>query len=203
MCGRGIELKFGRDNLARMERRGIPFFRHDDPRDPENYVFKGVSPRGRPVWLYRDVERSDIRIAIGKAQSNHLGCGGRTLILPGVVSDETIAGEPLQLRHVPGHPLWRDGRPASTRRCCGKARRRRSRCCPLRATICHAAIRVPARQSAARPREREGTMRDDLTHWRIDYVEESLAMFAVCAILLLLTAGGIGALALVDRLAGL
>lgn len=46
-------------------------------------------------------------------------------------------------------------------------------------------------------------MRDELTHWRIDYVEESLALFAVCAILTLLTAAGVGGLVLAGRLGGL
>lgn len=91
MSPRDIELKLGRENLSRMERLGIPFFQNDDPRNPDNYVFKGVSSRGTPVWLHREVDRSDVKIAIGQAQSNHWGYGGGgKLILPGVVADETI-----------------------------------------------------------------------------------------------------------------
>jgi nickel-dependent lactate racemase len=85
-----IEQKLGRDNLARMERLGIPFFQNE-PRNAEAYTFVGVSSRGTPVWLHREVARCDLKITIGQAQSNHWGAGGGgKLILPGVVSDETI-----------------------------------------------------------------------------------------------------------------
>ena len=85
-----IEQKVGRENLARMERLGIPFFQNE-PRNPEQYTYVGVSSRGTPVWLHNEVARSDVKITIGQAQANHWGYGGGgKLILPGVVSDETI-----------------------------------------------------------------------------------------------------------------
>ena len=91
MSERDTELKIGKDNLARMEKLGIPFFQNDDPRNPDMYTFKGVTSRGTPVWLHNEVEKSDVKISIGQAQSNHWGYGGGgKLILPGVVSDETI-----------------------------------------------------------------------------------------------------------------
>lgn len=91
MSERDTELKIGKDNLARMERMGIPFFQNDDPRNPELYTFKGVTSRGTPVWLNNEVEKSEVKISMGQAQSNHWGYGGGgKLILPGVVSDETI-----------------------------------------------------------------------------------------------------------------
>src|SRR3954471_16655269 len=40
-----IEQKLGRDNLARMERLGIPFMQND-PRNAEVYEYVGVSSRG-------------------------------------------------------------------------------------------------------------------------------------------------------------
>ena len=85
-----IEQKVGRANLDRMERLGIPFFQND-PRNAESYTFVGVSSRGTPVWLHKEVAGASVKITIGQAQSNHWGAGGGgKLILPGVVSDETI-----------------------------------------------------------------------------------------------------------------
>ena len=54
-------------------------------------TYVGVSSRGTPVWLHKEVARCDVKLTIGQAQSNHWGAGGGgKLILPGVVSDETI-----------------------------------------------------------------------------------------------------------------
>lgn len=90
MSDSDIEQKIGRDNLARMERLGIPFLQNE-PRNADAYTYVGVSSRGTPVWLHREVARRDVSITIGQAQSNHWGAGGGgKLILPGVVSDETI-----------------------------------------------------------------------------------------------------------------
>ena len=85
-----IPQKIGADNLARMDRLGVEFHQND-PRNADNYVYVGVSSRGTPVWLHKEVAACDIKITIGQAQSNHWGAGGGgKLILPGVVSDETI-----------------------------------------------------------------------------------------------------------------
>ena len=85
-----IEQKIGRENLDRMERLGIPFHQND-PRNADAYTYVGVSSRGTPVWLMTAVAECDLKITIGQAQSNHWGAGGGgKLILPGVVSDETI-----------------------------------------------------------------------------------------------------------------
>jgi nickel-dependent lactate racemase len=90
MSDSDIEQKVGRDNLDRMERLGIPFFQNE-PRNAEMYTYVGVSSRGTPVWLHNEVARSDLKLSIGQAQANHWGAGGGgKLILPGVVSDETI-----------------------------------------------------------------------------------------------------------------
>lgn len=84
------EKKIGRENLARMERLGIPFFQND-PRNEEMYTFIGMSSRGTPIWLHKEAAKSDVKISLGQAQSNHWGYGGGgKLILPGIVSDETI-----------------------------------------------------------------------------------------------------------------
>ncbi len=90
MSDSDIEQKIGRENLARMERLGIPFLQNE-PRNPDAYSYVGVSSRGTPVWLHTEVARREVTITIGQAQSNHWGAGGGgKLILPGVVSDETI-----------------------------------------------------------------------------------------------------------------
>jgi nickel-dependent lactate racemase len=85
-----IEQKLGRENLARMERMGIEFFQNE-PRNAEMYSYVGVTSRGTPLWLHKEVAACDVKLTIGQAQSNHWGAGGGgKLILPGVVSDETI-----------------------------------------------------------------------------------------------------------------
>jgi len=85
-----IEMKLGRENLDRLERLGIPFFQNE-PRNAEAYTFVGVSPRGTPVWLHKEVAKREVKLTIGQAQANHWGAGGGgKLILPGVVSDETV-----------------------------------------------------------------------------------------------------------------
>jgi nickel-dependent lactate racemase len=90
MSDSDIEQKLGRDNLARMDQLGIEFHQND-PRNADNYEYVGVSSRGTPVWLHKEVAACDVKISIGQAQSNHWGAGGGgKLILPGVVSDETI-----------------------------------------------------------------------------------------------------------------
>ena len=90
MSDSDIDQKIGKDNLARMERLGIEFHQND-PRNADNYEYVGVSSRGTPVWLHKEVAACDVKVTIGQAQSNHWGAGGGgKLILPGVVSDETI-----------------------------------------------------------------------------------------------------------------
>jgi nickel-dependent lactate racemase len=90
MSDSDIEQKIGRENLDRMERLGIELHQND-PRNPDLYTYVGVSSRGTPVWLHNEVAACDVKITIGQAQSNHWGAGGGgKLILPGVVSDETI-----------------------------------------------------------------------------------------------------------------
>ncbi|MEX0850717.1 MAG: lactate racemase domain-containing protein [Gaiellaceae bacterium] len=90
MSDSDIGQKIGMDNLARMEKLGISFHQND-PRNADEYEYVGVSSRGTPVWLHKEVAACDVKISIGQAQSNHWGAGGGgKLILPGVVSDETI-----------------------------------------------------------------------------------------------------------------
>jgi lactate racemase len=84
------EQKVGRENLARMETNGWSFSQND-PQNPDAYTYVGVSSGGTPVWLLTEVASADLKITIGQAQANHWGAGGGgKLILPGVVSDETV-----------------------------------------------------------------------------------------------------------------
>ena len=84
------EQKLGQENLARMARLGIAFHQNE-PRDQDKYSWVGMTSRGTPVWLHKEVAGSDVTLSVGQAQSNHWGAGGGgKLILPGVVSDETI-----------------------------------------------------------------------------------------------------------------
>ena len=90
MSDSDIEQKLGRENLERMDRLGIEFHQNE-PRNAEAYEYVGVSSRGTPVWLHKQVAACDLKITIGHAQANHWGAGGGgKLILPGVVSDETV-----------------------------------------------------------------------------------------------------------------
>ena len=90
MSDSDIEQKLGRENLDRMARLGIEFHQNE-PRNADAYAYVGVSSRGTPVWLHREVAACDLKITIGHAQANHWGAGGGgKLILPGVCSDETI-----------------------------------------------------------------------------------------------------------------
>jgi nickel-dependent lactate racemase len=85
-----MEQKLGRANIERMERNGWSFTQND-PQNPDAYTFVGVSSGGTPVWLLNQVAGAEAKITIGQAQANHWGAGGGgKLILPGVVSDETV-----------------------------------------------------------------------------------------------------------------
>ena len=107
MSDSDIDQKIGKDNLARMERLGIEFHQND-PRNADNYEYVGVSSRGTPVWLHKEVAACDVKITIGQAQSNHWGAGGGgKLILPGVVSDETIESNHCAFVPVAADPLRR------------------------------------------------------------------------------------------------
>ena len=69
------EQKIGKENLARMERMGIPFFQND-PQNEALYTFIGVSSRGTPIWLHNEVAKRDLKITIGQAQSRGEGAPG-------------------------------------------------------------------------------------------------------------------------------
>ena len=60
-------------------------------RTPTRTRSSASPPGGTPVWLLNEVASAELKITIGQAQANHWGAGGGgKLILPGVVSDETV-----------------------------------------------------------------------------------------------------------------
>src|SRR5438034_7443249 len=66
MSDSDIEQKIGRENLSRMEGLGISFHQND-PRNADQYTYVGVSSRGTPVWLHKDVAACDVKFTIGQA----------------------------------------------------------------------------------------------------------------------------------------
>ena len=107
MSDSDIEQKIGKDNLARMERLGISFHQND-PRNADNYEYVGVSSRGTPVWLHKEVAACDVKVSIGQAQSNHWGAGGGGEAHPArsrLGRDDRV--EPLRVRPLAADTLRR------------------------------------------------------------------------------------------------
>ncbi|HWE89870.1 MAG TPA: lactate racemase domain-containing protein [Pseudonocardiaceae bacterium] len=85
-----IEQKVGRENLARMERLGIPLLQND-PLNYDAYTYLGITSRGTPAYVHKSVTENEVVLAIGQAQANHWGYGGGgKLVMPGVCADATI-----------------------------------------------------------------------------------------------------------------
>ncbi len=84
-----IEEKVGRKVVDRLGRERIF---NNEARKTEDYVFKGITPRGTPVWIHRVVATADVKIGIGLIQAEPFAGygGGGKIILPGVCSYETI-----------------------------------------------------------------------------------------------------------------
>lgn len=68
---------------------GLPVCSNDVSR-PEDYVFKGVSTRGIPVWVHRWVDEADVKITLGTTQATLWGYGGSGMVIPGTANNETI-----------------------------------------------------------------------------------------------------------------
>jgi nickel-dependent lactate racemase len=84
-----IEEKLGAKTVKRLGREKIF---NNEARKPENYVFKGITARGTPVWVHKVVASADVIIGIGLTQTEPFAGygGGGKIILPGVCSYETI-----------------------------------------------------------------------------------------------------------------
>lgn len=80
-----IKAKFGEELYS----YGLPVCSNDVSRH-DDYVFKGVSTRGIPVWVHRWVDEADVKITIGTTQATLWGYGGSGMVIPGTANNETI-----------------------------------------------------------------------------------------------------------------
>ena len=106
-----IEQKIGRDNLARLDRLGIPFHQNE-PRNAEAYSYVGVSSRGTPVWLLDRGRRVRPEDHDRPRAGEPLGRGRRRQAHPSrrrLGRDDRV--EPLRLRALAADALRRLRRP--------------------------------------------------------------------------------------------
>ena len=80
-----IEEKIGKEIVA----TGVPIICNDVSQE-DNYVFKGITKRGVPVFVLKEVDEADLVIAIATTQATLWGYGGSGMIVPGVTGNETI-----------------------------------------------------------------------------------------------------------------
>ncbi|MBE3572347.1 MAG: DUF2088 domain-containing protein [Moorella humiferrea] len=80
-----IEEKLGHDIVE----SGIEVYCNDVSK-PENYVFKGITSAGTPVWIHRKVAEADVILTVSTTQATLWGYGGSGMIIPAVSSNETI-----------------------------------------------------------------------------------------------------------------
>ncbi len=80
-----IEEKLGEEIVA----TGISVVCNDVSR-PENYVYRGITSRGVPVFLLKEVAEADVVISIATTQATLWGYGGSGMIIPAVCGNETI-----------------------------------------------------------------------------------------------------------------
>jgi len=62
----------------------------NDVSQPDNYVLKGITTRGVPVFVLKQVAEADVIIAIATTQATLWGYGGSGMIIPAVTGNETI-----------------------------------------------------------------------------------------------------------------
>ena len=62
----------------------------NDVNHVENYVLKGITTAGTPLWVHHKVTEADVVITIGTVQATLWGYGGSGMIIPAVASNETI-----------------------------------------------------------------------------------------------------------------
>ncbi len=80
-----IEEKIGKEIVA----TGIPITCNDVSRE-DNYVLKGITSRGVPVFVLKEVAEADVVVAIATTQATLWGYGGSGMIIPAVSGNETI-----------------------------------------------------------------------------------------------------------------
>ncbi len=62
----------------------------NDVSKPENYVFRGITSFGVPLYIHRKVAEADVIITLGTTQATLWGYGGSGMINPAVTSLDTI-----------------------------------------------------------------------------------------------------------------
>ncbi len=62
----------------------------NDVSQPDNYVFLGITTRGVPVFVLKQVAAADVKISIATTQATLWGYGGSGMIIPAVSGNETI-----------------------------------------------------------------------------------------------------------------
>ncbi|MDN5345151.1 MAG: lactate racemase, partial [Clostridia bacterium] len=67
----------------------------NDVSQADNYVFKGITTAGTPVWIHRKVAEADVILTVSTTQATLWGYGGSGMIIPAVASNETI-----EINHV-------------------------------------------------------------------------------------------------------
>jgi len=84
-----MEAKIGKKAIERIGKEKIL---NNEAKKRENYIFKGITSHGTPVWVHRVVATADVIIGIGLVQAEPFAGygGGGKIILPGVCSIDTI-----------------------------------------------------------------------------------------------------------------
>ena len=67
---------------------GIPIVCNDVSK-PENYAYLGITSRGVPLFVLKEVAEADVRITIATTQATLWGYGGSGMVIPAVTSNET------------------------------------------------------------------------------------------------------------------
>jgi nickel-dependent lactate racemase len=67
----------------------------NDVSQADNYVFKGITSAGTPVWIHRQVAEADVILTVSTTQATLWGYGGSGMIIPAVSNNETT-----EINHV-------------------------------------------------------------------------------------------------------
>ncbi|MBC7223828.1 MAG: DUF2088 domain-containing protein [Anaerolineae bacterium] len=85
-----MEEKLGKEVVE----SGIPIVCNDVSK-PENYVFLGVTSRGIPIFVLKEVAQAALKVTISTTQATLWGYGGSGMVIPAVSGNETI-----EMNHV-------------------------------------------------------------------------------------------------------
>lgn len=96
-----IEHKLGQEVVA----SGIKVVCNDVSK-PENYVYVGMTSRGIPLFVLKEVAQADVKISLATTQATLWGYGGSGMIIPAVSGNETI-----EMNHI--FSLPNDSRPGN------------------------------------------------------------------------------------------